>query len=222
MRVGAIFLPMIFAACSKASDPNKLPSTNATPVPPPVPPPTSETSTRGAEALQGHESWHMSTAKCPIAMSAPPAPKAGANLGELALEQGQLAGRPNTTIVKSLAEGFSLPSTQGDDVPVIYVETSRVEPILDGASQTFAAGVSDGVAYVFDRSAGKFRCMARVHATSSPSVTTLNAQDRSVRTWLTMDLMFAIDREVVANARAIDVAHDAGAGDAGRGRSSKR
>ncbi len=225
MRSGTILVGlgmMVLAACNKTSNPDlgSAPAASAVSTPPPV----DTARARGAEALRGHEAWRMSAAKCPIELAAPPAPRPGVNLGDLALEQGHLVGEPNVSIVKSLDDGFSFPSGGGDAVPVLYVETSRIAPVLDAASQTFRAGSSEGTAYLFDRTAGKFTCMAKVRAESSSSVTSLGAQERQAQMWLTMDLMFAIEREITANARAIESAPDADAGpmDAGRSDGSTR
>lgn len=160
-------------------------------------------------------------------MSPLPKPKPGQNLGQLALEQGPREGRLNTNVVKTFADGKPL-GGKGEAVDVLYVETERVDPALDEATQTYAPGRSRGTAYVWDRATLRFVCMAPVDAHSSPEVTSLRKGSASAVLWLAMDLLFAIEREVVLNARAIasdaeaDAASDAAAdaagspGDAGR------
>ena len=164
-----------------------------------------------AQALEGHEQWVMSSEPCVIQMKALPAPKPGQNLGQLAIEQGHEAGQLRTSTVKNLIHGQ--PPGPGDDVPVIYVETSRTEAHIDPGTSTYAPGASAGTAYVFDRRTGRFACMAAVKAESSSTVTALSPGDSEAAMWIEVDLMSAVDRQIVANAHAISVGapatHDA-------------
>lgn len=209
----ALALVACAPACTKKLLDDKPPPPTATK--PPPPPPDRSAYDR---AVAGHESWRPSADPCPIKMSPLPPPKPGENLGQLALNVGAREGRLNTNVVKSFDEGKPL-GTTGDAVEVLYVESTRVDPALDPSSQTYTAGTSKGTAYVWDRAASRFACMAEVNARSSASVTSLGKEDRSAALWLALDLMFAIEREVADKARAIasaDTAIDAGSKDGGR------
>jgi hypothetical protein len=137
-------------------------------------------------------------------MRALPPPAPGQDLSTQVMEQGLAEGRAttqlDTAIVKSVRD--SQPPGGAPGVPVRYVETSRTAGVADLQQRTYTPGVSTGTAYIFDRRTGKFACMAEIRATNSATIKA-QLKDRDVAMWLELDLMAAIEREIVANARAI-------------------
>jgi hypothetical protein len=186
--------------------------------PPPARPPDpqlAEAKEAYRRSIADHASWRPSSEPCPVKMNPLPPAKPGQNLGRAALAEGPREGRLNTNVVRSFEERNPI-TRVGDAVEVLYVETSRVNPVPDPTTQTYRPGISKGVAYVWDAAQSRFACMADVNARSSSTVTSLGKDDKSAAMWMALDLMFAIEREVADHARAIArLDMDAGA-DSGR------